>query len=137
MPCGVRGLVRCSTNTALIDDWSLCRCRSIAVILATWLTAGQARSPSHDSAIPPAHSPEASGFAMPQLPRPLAGLERIGNKGSSVCRQGHGALPCRPGGRSLSKERGRQLSPFMSAQTLIVHACLPTSLVDQHDSCQH
>ena len=76
----------------------------LPVLVVACATVGHARSPSHDPAF---HT----------LPGPLAGLERIGGKGGTgagVCRTGHGALPCRAGGRSLSKERGRPLSPFMT-----------------------
>ena len=89
----------------------------LLVLVAAWLTVGLARSPSHDTApLASNPAPEGAGFAAPQLPRPMAGLERIRRqRGGSVCRTGHGALPC-AGGRSLSKERGRPLSPFMSAR---------------------
>jgi len=89
------------------------------ILVAAWLAVGHARSPSHghhDSAIPTPHSTDA--FVSSPLPRPLSGLERISgrNAQAGVCRTGHGALPCRPGVRSLSKERGRPLSPFMTAR---------------------
>ena len=69
--------------------------------------------------MPAPHGPEASGFVHAPLPQLLLGLERIRNKnggaGAGVCRTGNGA-PCRAGGRSLSKERGRPLNPFMNAR---------------------
>ena len=96
----------------------------LPLLVAAWLAmpaVGHARSPSHDPALPaPQHNPAEAGFAPATLPRPLLGLERIrGNKGGGaapgVCRTANGA-PCRAGGRSLSKERGRPLSPFMGGE---------------------
>lgn len=95
------------------------RLSSLSLLIAACLAGGQARSPSHDTQRPMHAQDAPSGFVHTPLPRPLAGLERIGGRGGSsagVCRSGHGALPCRAGGRSLSKERGRPLSPFMGAR---------------------
>jgi hypothetical protein len=96
---------------------------SLPLLAAAWLAmsaVGHARSPSHaDPALP---APQHEAFAPAPLPRPLLGLERIrANKGGGaapgVCRTAFGA-PCRPGGRSLSKERGRPLSPFVGERRL-------------------
>jgi len=83
------------------------------MLLAGIIGLAAARSPSHDPTLSGVFGTESSGFVTSPLPRPFAGLERIGKGATNVCRKGHGALPCRTSTRSWSSkhDRGRQLSP--------------------------
>jgi hypothetical protein len=120
--CGKR-LFGAAMSVQCSHSARLRRSISLPLLAAVWLTMSavvHARSPSHaDPALP---APQHEAFAPAPLPRPLLGLERIrANKGGGaapgVCRTATGT-PCRPGGRSLSKERGRPLSPFVGERRL-------------------
>eukprot|EP00293_Proteomonas_sulcata_P011841 CAMPEP_0184308294 /NCGR_PEP_ID=MMETSP1049-20130417/16783_1 /TAXON_ID=77928 /ORGANISM="Proteomonas sulcata, Strain CCMP704" /LENGTH=321 /DNA_ID=CAMNT_0026620945 /DNA_START=33 /DNA_END=998 /DNA_ORIENTATION=+ len=86
-----------------LQQW--CLRQAVTIASAAFFPLALGRSQSHDPTLA-AHllNDQPPGFVHSNLPKPLAGLERIAKNGGT-CRKGHGALPCRNRGRSITAPR--------------------------------